>query len=165
MALEESVRDAMDTAVDLLLVDPKPTDSQRALLKTARNALLVDQPGAVVLIGARRSDGLSLLVAAEVAAAMHVMIARNPVYHVELEPLPICKLFVQYVHQFLVVLGRGKYHLVLTDDGSSATYSRGQEKATITAGKVRPAGVSVVITSGVLAQAAEGCTTLGLVWG
>jgi hypothetical protein len=164
MAQEASVRDAMDTAVDLLLVDPKPTDSQRALLKTVCDAL-VNRPDGVVMMGARRSDGLTLLVAAEVAAAMHVMIARNLAFHVDLEPLPMCKLFVQYVHQFLVVLRRGEYHLTLGEDGASATYSRGQDWAIITSGKFRPKNASVVITSGARAQAAEGCTTLGLVWG
>lgn len=166
MAQSDPVRDAMDTAVDLLLVDPKPTPGQLALMSTARHAL-VHQPGGVVMLRARHSDGLTLLVAAEVAAAMHVMLARKPRFHVWFEPLPMCKLFVQYVYQFLAVLGRGDYRVALTSDGASASYTRvgGPEHAVITSGRVCPAGVSVLITSGARAQAVEGCTTLGLVWG
>jgi hypothetical protein len=153
---------AMDTAIECLLVDPKPTAPQRAMLEQARVALL-RHPGGVVKFEARRTDGLTLMVAASVAAAMHVTASRNPEFHVDLGLAPMNRLFLNYVQQFLVVLGRERKTLVVYDDESRLVYGDGSSgRSVLTAGKVCSPWARFIVYSGRDVRDTPGCTTLWL---
>lgn len=153
---------AMETAIDCLLVDPKPTAPQRAMLEQARVALL-RHPGGVVKFEAQKNDGLTLMAAASVAAAMHVTASRNPEFHVDMEMAPMNRLFLNYVQQFLVVLGRERKTLVVYDDESRLVYGDGSSgRSVLTAGKVRPPFARFIVYSGRNVRDTPGCTTLWL---
>ncbi len=154
---------AMNAAIDCLLVDPKPTAPQRAMLEQARVALL-RHPGGVVKFEARRTDGLTLMAAASVAAAMHVTASSRPEIHVDLGLAPMNRLFVNYVQQFLVVLGRAHKTLVVYDDESRLVYGdgSGSGRSVLTAGKVYPPGAAFIVTSGRDVCGSPGRTTLWL---
>jgi hypothetical protein len=160
---------AMETAIECLLVDPKPTDTQRALLERMRDALL-ERPGGVVKLEAHRADGLTLLAAASVAAYMHVGASSSPEIYVNLGLTPMNRLFVNYAQQFLVVLGRARKALVVYDDESRLVYGDGSDagRSVLTArsaGKFRPPGATIIIASGQDVRESPGCTTLWLCTG
>jgi hypothetical protein len=153
----------MDAAIECLLVDPKPTAPQRAMLERMRDALL-ERPGGVIKLEARRADGLTLLAAASVAAYMHVGASSSPEVHVNMGLAPMNRLFVNYAQQFLVVLGRGHKALVVYDDESRLVYGDGSEsgRSVLTAGKVYPPGATFIVTRGKDVRGSPGRTTLWL---
>lgn len=107
LSLDERRRQAMDLAVSCTLGDIPLTARQTALLHTARDALL-ERPRAVVKLEAERTDAPAIMVAAAVAAAMHVLASQRPVLCVSLEHTPSATRFVVHVHNFLASFTPGR---------------------------------------------------------
>lgn len=155
LSLDEQRRQAMDLAVSCILGDIPLTARQTALLHTARDALLA-RPRAVVKLEAARTDAPTMMVAAAVAAAMHVLVSQRPVFGVSLEYMSSTATFKGYVHRFLVALARERDgpQFVLED-----SEDKGDRRRTVlTTG--RADGQRVLITDGREPPAEEPDTTI-----